>query len=163
MKDINKYKDAEELIMARQKKNQTTGTCRYCGQQMIIHLPEGWEPDEKTQEEYDALATEQCECEGAQSEAERARQKEEACARMVEYYSALMAPIDRNTPGGIEEIERLIRQQELMVRIIKMITDRHIAGASVQTTGAEAFSVSIKAKGKLCIRRVYKGMEEWIF
>ena len=145
------------------KEHQVTGTCKYCGQHMMIYLPEGWEPDEKTQEEYDALATEQCECEGAQSEAERARQKEEAISRMVEYYDALTAELNVNTQEGAREFERLSRQQALMVSIISMITDRCIAAASIQMTGAEVFSVSVKSKGQLCIRRIYKGMEEWIF
>lgn len=149
--------------MSKSKENQATGVCRHCGQNMLIHLPDDWDPEDKTQEEYDQLATEQCECDQAQNELQKNKQKMNAIARMAEFYDNLISVITTNTPEAIKEIQMLERQQALMISIIETVTDDVIGSAVIQIRPCEAFSVSYKAKGDLQIKRTFKGLEEWIF
>lgn len=163
MRDINKVKDAEELIMARQKKNQTTGTCKHCGQQMIVHLPEGWDPETKTQDEYDQLATEQCKCSQAMKEAENVKKKAAAIKRMTEYYDNLIAGIKGQDPEATKERQHLEQRLTFMIGAIEAVTDDVISAASIQISKAEVLLIGYKANGNLQIKRVYKGSEECIF
>lgn len=149
--------------MAKRKENQTTGTCRYCGQNMIVHLPEEWDPDEKTQDEYDQLATEQCDCDGAQTSAERNDKKLKAMERMAEYYDELIAVTAGDTERDTLSREKLERQKGLLIGVICCVADGMIEAATVQIAPSEVFSVAIKAKGDLQIKRTYKGSEEWLF
>lgn len=148
------------------KKNQTTGQCKYCGQSVIIHLPEGWSPEDKTQGDYDQLATEQCICEGSLSEAQREEQKKRAVERMREFYEGRIAEMlteVRNEAQAVYQHEMLTRQQALMMEVVKDVADRVILGASIPITESEVFTIVVKKGGDLQIKRTYKGSEEWIF
>ena len=145
------------------KKNQATGNCRYCGQSMIIHLPEGWDPEDREQEEFDMLATAQCECDRAVQEAERNEKKEKAIERMAEYYDEQIKVHAGDTERDILRRARLERQKSLMINVICNVADRMIAAAAVQIAEQEVFQVAVKTKGDLQIKRTFKGSEEWIF
>ena len=145
------------------KKNQTTGQCKYCGQSMIIHLPEGWDPEEKGQEELDQLATEQCECVQAMSAEAKQKQKREAVKRMEKFYDKQMLEIKGGTPEANQERNRIMNQSDLMVKVIEEVVDRDIYAASIQISQSQMFSVAKKANGDLQVKRVYKGVEEWLF
>lgn len=149
--------------MAKQKKNQTTGTCKHCGQQMIIHLPDEWDPEDKTQDEYDQLATEQCECSQAMKEADNAKKKAAAIKRMTEYYDNLIAGIKGQDPEAAKERQHLEQRLTFMIGAIEAVTDDVISAAGIQISKAEVLSIGYKANGDLQIKRVYKGSEEWIF
>ena len=163
MIDINKFKNAEVLIMARQKKNRTTGTCKHCGQQMIIHLPEGWDTEDKTQEEYDELATEQCECSQAQKEAENATKKAAAIKRITEYYDSIIARITGQDDLAAKERQLFDRRLSFMISAIEAVTEGTIAAAGIRISESETMSIGYKANGDLQIKRMYKGTEEWLF
>ena len=149
--------------MAKRKNNEVTGTCRHCRQTRLIYLPDGWIPEDKEQDDYDNLATEQCECERAVSEAEKNEKKLKAIARMTEYYDELLKMHNQNTKEGQKEWQLLEKQKGLMIRIIETVADEQISGAVVGITKCETFTVMIKANGDLQIKRQYKGTEEWIF
>lgn len=145
------------------KKKQTTGNCKYCGQSMIIHLPEGWDPEDKAQEDYDQLATEQCECERALSAEEKNQRKTAAVKRMTEHYDTILDGIKPTTPELQEERKKVEGQQELMIKTVEMVADGHVVAAQVQISLSQMFTVTVKKNGDLQIKRVYKGVEEWLF
>ena len=145
------------------KKNETLGYCKYCGQQRMIYLPEGWDPADKAQEDYDQLATEQCECERALSAEEKNKRKDAAVQRMTEHYDTILAGIKADTPEHIEERKKIFGQQELMVKTVEMVADGNVVAAQVQISLSQVFSVAVKKNGDLQIKRVYKGVEEWLF
>lgn len=145
------------------KKNQATGNCKYCGQSMIIHLPEGWDPEDKTQEEYDDLATEQCECSKAMKKSENAKKKAAAIERMTEYYDNIIADITGQDPEAEQERQLYERRLHFMIGAIEAVTDDAVAAAGIQLSKSEMMSIGYKANGDLQIKRVYKGSEEWIF
>lgn len=149
--------------MARQKKNQTIGTCKHCGQQMVIHLPDGWDPETKTQDEYDEMTTEQCECSQAMKEAENAKKKAAAIKRMTEYYDKIIAGIKGQDPEAVKERLLFDRRCTFMVGAIQGVTDNVVSAATIQISKSEMMSIGYKANGDLQIKRVYKGSEEWLF
>ena len=149
--------------MAKQKKNNATGYCKFCGQQLLVYLPEGWDPEDKTQEEYDQLATEQCECEQALTHEEKNQKKLAAIKRMTEYYDELLGQFRINNPETVKEMQKLEGQQALMLKAVEMVADRVVHAAAVQLSLSEAFTVAIKASGDIQIKRTYKGVEEWVF
>ena len=130
---------------------------------MIVHLPEGWDPEDKTQDEYDELATEQCECSQAMKEAENAKKKAADIKRMTEYYDNLIAGIKGQDPEAAKERQLLEQRLTFMICAIMAVTDNAISAAGIQISKAEVLSISYKANGDLQIKRVYKGSEEWIF
>lgn len=145
-----------------EKKNQTQGICKYCGQSMMIHLPEGWDPESKDQEEYDRLATEQCECERGKTEEQKKSQVEKAVGRMKDFYNDR---IDAKAAAGgtYEEIEDLKRQAAFMKAAVRSVGEECVEAAHIALTPAEAFSVTYKKNGDLQIKRTFKGTEEWLF
>lgn len=148
------------------KQAQTMGTCRHCGQQMVIHLPEDADPAGWTQEDFDQTATEQCICEGAMSEAQKEEQKKRAVDRMREFYEGRIAEMlteVRNDAQAVYQREMLIRQRILMVGVVEDVADRVILGASIPITESEVFTIVVKKSGDLQIKRTFKGSEEWIF
>lgn len=149
--------------MARKKKNQTTGTCKHCGQQMIIHLPDGWDPEDKTQDEYDALATEQCECSQTKKEAENATKKAAAIKRITEYYDSITARITGQDDIAARERQLFERRLSFAISAIEAVTEDVIAAAGIRISESEMMSIGYKANGDLQIKRMYKGTEEWLF
>lgn len=149
--------------MARKKKNQTTGTCKHCGQQMIIHLPEGWDPEDKAQEDYDELATEQCECSQAKKEAENATKKAAAIKRITEYYDSITAQIKGQDDIAARERQLYDRRLSFAISAIEAVTEDVIAAAGIRISESEMMSIGYKANGDLQIKRMYKGTEEWLF
>lgn len=149
--------------MARKKKNQTTGTCKHCGQQMIIHLPKGWDPEDKTQDEYDELATEQCECSQAQKEAENATKKAAAIKRITEHYDSIIARITGQDDIAVRERKLFERRLSFAISAIEAVTENVIAAAGIRISESEMMSIGYKANGDLQIKRMYKGTEEWLF
>lgn len=148
------------------KQGQTMGTCKHCGQQMVIHLPEDADPAGWTQEDFDATATEQCICEGALSEAQKDEQKKKAVKRMREFYEGRIGEMlteVRNEAQAVYQHEMITRQQALMVKVVEDVADHVILGASIPITESEVFTVTIKKSGDLQIKRTFKGSEEWIF
>lgn len=149
--------------MARKKKNQTTGTCKHCGQQMIIHLPDGWDPEEKTQDEYDELATEQCECSQAQKEAENATKRAAAIKRITEYYDSITARITVQDDIAARERQLFESRLSFAISAIEAVTEGVIVAAGIRISESEMMSIGYKANGDLQIKRMYKGTEEWLF
>ena len=91
------------------------------------------------------------------------KQKREAVKRMKKFYDKQLLEIKGGTPEAGKEQDRIMNQGELMVKVIEEVVDRDIYAASVQISQSQMFSVAKKANGDLQVKRVYKGVEEWLF
>ena len=115
-----------------------TGTCRYCGQIVMVDGPE-----DMSEAERNNFAVEQCSCDGAKKERERER-------RIWAAYAYIDAAFEDE------------KARDLMKAAIQAITTEAVDGCQVQI-GQRNYKIDIDTAGMPRIKRTYKEQSEETF
>lgn len=132
------------------KANTGIGTCKYCGQQMNVMLPEDTDPEAWGQEALDLAATDRCDCPAPQ------RKYETAIVQIKQYFRSLRMTTNEE-PQTIDEMEKIVKEA------IRVVAFGYIASVKIGMLTEDVWDIRIKGDVKLYIRRTYKGMQEWEF
>lgn len=140
------------------KEKQTTayGICKYCGQRIIVFLPEGKTVDDYEPKELNDMATGRCGCDEAMKEAVRTVQEADALAQIDETFAQML----KEEPGMSL---RIAAQQSIVKDAVKFVCRGMIESAQIRMDAHSSFAIGLKSNGNLRIRRTFKGTEEWIF
>lgn len=132
------------------------GCCKFCGQRIVLSLPEGCAPEDYTTGELNDMATGRCACDAAERESRRTEQEKQAVSQIGEVFGQMVAedPARANIYTA---------QQAIITDAVKMICRGGIESAQIRMDANSSFGIGIKSNGNLRIRRTYKGTEEWVF
>lgn len=120
----------KDLVVECKKTHQENRVCKYCGQIIIIEVPDDW-----SEEQMDELTAESCSCPDAQRYNSLKHRKEKAHERIVMLFGEQSElPID-------ESVEKLL----------------YMAADAAVDLDVERVTISIKDGTKANIRRTPKG------
>lgn len=109
-----------------------TGTCKYCGQVRETFVPE---EIEKTQENLDRLATEQCDCEKAGKE----RAKRQAAERSKDTLGKMLS----RWPEAAEEAKTLV----------DLVSKGELEAVTLKVPASTTVKISENSKGNIVVNK----------
>lgn len=144
--------------MGKETIGQTTGTCAFCGQTVMLDMEKG-----ATEEERDNMATLKCGCKQSLA----TQEKQNRCHAMMEGIEAYFSQEAEKWRGGDEESrilrERLLRQQDAVMAMAGHVLDNTIPHAQIQTEIDTVFDIRKNKDGDVLITRSMKIKDEWVF
>lgn len=118
------------------------GHCHYCGEMAILDYPET-----ATQEEKNKMATKYCKCTQAANESEKEIETEKAKERIEQLFGENAIEM-----GFDSVLEQEIN--DLLNKIIELISNNYMRGATIEIDGSTKAKISISSKGKINIERI---------